>query len=509
MEDSHILEMRGIRKAFPGVQALDGVDLMVKPGEVMALVGENGAGKSTLIKVLAGAHKPDEGEIFINGNLVQITTTRQAQDLGVAVIYQELNLAEQVSVAENIFVGREFRNWMGFIDYNKLYAKAQEWLDALHVHVDPRMEVRKLTIARKQMVEIAKALSLDATIIVMDEPTSSLPSVMDEPDEQNEVEILLNLVTRLRNQGKAIIYISHRMEEIFRIADRITVMRDGKLVGVRKTAESTPDQIVSMMVGRNLEDLYGQPEEHPAGETVLEVRDLQRARCPEKYTFSVRSGEILGVTGLIGSGRTEMARALFGADKITGGEVLVGGRKVRIKSPRDAIQAGIGYLPEDRKMQGLFLKMPISVNMSAANLGGISQGGFLNAREEMLLAEKYIKQLNIRTPSFDQLAKNLSGGNQQKVVLAKWLAVRPKVLIVDEPTRGVDVGAKVEIYALLREMARLGMAVVMISSELPEVLGLSDRVIVMREERLVGELTRAEASEEKIMALATGVAVEV
>lgn len=509
MEDSHILVMRGIRKAFPGVQALDGVDLIVRPGEVMALVGENGAGKSTLIKILAGVYTADEGEIAIGGKPVILTGPRHAQDLGVAVIYQELNLAEHVSVCENIFVGREFRNRLGFIDYPKMYAKASEWLDALHISVDPRTEVRRLSIARKQMVEIAKALSLDASIIVMDEPTSSLPTAMANPNETNEVEVLLSLIQRLRSQGKAIIYISHRMNEIFRIADRITVLRDGKLVGMRETAATTPDEIVSMMVGRNLEDLYGQPDDHNLGETVLEVRNLRCAGKHHTYNFKVRAGEILGVAGLIGSGRTEMLRALFGADKSDGGEILVNNRPVKIRTPNDAIRAGISFLPEDRKMQGLFLQKAVSMNMTAANLNRVSQRGFLSSKREAELSQKYVEQLNIRTPTIVQLAKNLSGGNQQKVVLAKWLSVQPKVLILDEPTRGIDVGAKVEIYTLMRELAREGMAIVMISSELPEVLGMSDRVIVLRERKQVGELPRKAATEEKIMGLATGIAAEV
>jgi ABC-type sugar transport system ATPase subunit len=508
MENSHILVMRGIKKAFPGVQALDGVDLIVKPGEVMALVGENGAGKSTLIKILAGVHLQDEGEIEINHELVSITDPRHSQQLGVAVIYQELNLAEHVSVAENIFVGREFRNRLGFINYPMMYAKTQEWLDTLQINVDPRTEIRRLSIARKQMVEIAKALSLDARIIVMDEPTSSLPSAMTNPNEKNEVEVLLNLIQQLRDQGKAIIYISHRMEEVFRISDRITVLRDGKLVGVRETRQTTPDEVVSMMVGRNLEDLYGEPEDRIPGEKVLEVRGLKRHGESETYDFEVRGGEILGVAGLIGSGRTEMMRALFGADKSDAGEVTVNGRSIQIRTPEDAIRAGIGYLPEDRKLQGLFLKKAISANMTAANLETISRNGFLNARAEKEISKKYVEQLNIRTPSIEQLAKNLSGGNQQKVVLAKWLSVQPKVLILDEPTRGIDVGAKVEIYSLMRELARQGIAVVMISSELPEVLGMSDRIIILREGKLVGELTRGVATEEKIMALATGIAAE-
>lgn len=510
MEDSQVLQMRGIKKAFPGVQALDGVDLEVRSGEVMALVGENGAGKSTLIKILSGAYTADAGEIFIKGQPVKIVDPKHARDLGVSVIYQELNLAEQVSVAENIFAGREIVNRFGFIDYKAMYKNARKWLDELHIkNVDPRDEVRRLSIARKQMVEIAKALSLDSSIIVMDEPTSSLPTATTNPNEVNEVQILLSTIQKLRERGKAVIYISHRMEEIFRISDRITVMRDGHLIGVRKTSETTPKEIISMMVGRNLEDMYGKSGQNKIGQRVLEVRGLNQGKRLKDIGFHVCSGEILGVAGLVGAGRTEMAKAVFGADYRDSGEILMDNKPINIRTPLDAIRVGLGYLPEDRKLQGLFLKMAIRTNISAANIGGISRNGFVQDRAEKDLAQQYVKQLNIRTPSIDQFARNLSGGNQQKVIIAKWLAVQPRVLIVDEPTRGVDVGAKMEIYTLLRKMAEQGVAVVMISSELPEILGMSDRVLVIREGHYAGELDRADATEEKIMAMATGTVMEV
>lgn len=510
MDDSQVLLMRGIKKAFPGVQALDGVDLEVRSGEVMALVGENGAGKSTLIKILSGAYKADEGEIFIKGQLIKIVDPRHARDLGVSVIYQELNLAEQVSVAENIFAGREIVNRFGLIDYSRMYKNAHKWLDALHIkNVDPRDEVRRLSVARKQMVEIAKALSLDSSIIVMDEPTSSLPTATTNPNEVNEVQILLSTIKKLRDRGKAVIYISHRMEEIFRISDRITVMRDGKLIGVRKTSETNPKEIISMMVGRNLEDLYGKPGERTIGNTVLEVRNLNQGKRLKNISLHVRSGEILGVAGLVGAGRTEMAKAVFGADHRDSGEILIDNKPVDIRTPQDAIRAGLGYLPEERKLQGLFLRMAISTNVSAASVSRISRNGFIQDQMERDLAQMYVKQLKIRTPSIDQFARNLSGGNQQKVIIAKWLAVQPKVLIVDEPTRGVDVGAKMEIYSLMRKMASQGVAVVMISSELPEVLGMSDRIMVIREGHFAGELDRVGATEEKIIAMATGTVTEV
>lgn len=509
MEDSPVLQMHGIKKAFPGVQALDGVDFEVCRGEVMALVGENGAGKSTLIKILSGAYTADDGEIYINGQPTKIVDPKHARDLGVSVIYQELNLAEQVSVAENIFAGREIVNRFGLIDYRTMYKKAQMWLDELHIrNVDPRDEIRQLSIARKQMVEIAKALSLDSSIIVMDEPTSSLPSATTDPNELTEVQILLGMIDKMRERGKAIIYISHRLEEVFSISDRITVMRDGNLIGVRKTSETNPNEIISMMVGRNLEDMYGEVGDRTIGKIMLEVRNLNQGKRLQNISFHVRAGEILGVAGLVGAGRSELARAVFGADERDSGEILVDNKPVDIRTPLDAIRVGLGYLPEDRKQAGLFLKMAILTNISAANISRISRNGFINEKKERDLARSYINQLNIRTPSSAQFTKNLSGGNQQKVVIAKWLAVEPRILIVDEPTRGIDVGAKMEIYTLMRKMAAQGVAVVMISSELPEILGMSDRTIVIREGCFAGEIDRAEATEEKIMAMATGTIME-
>lgn len=497
-QPTQILSMLGIKKAFPGVQALDGVDFDLNAGEVMALVGENGAGKSTLIKVLSGAHLADAGEIILNGTPVKITDPKHAIQLGIAVIYQELNLAEKLSVAENIFVGREPRTSRGMVDYGKMWRDTQELLDRLSVPVDPRTEVRNLPVARKQMVEIAKALSLKANIIVMDEPTSSLT--------ENEVEVLLDLIRWLRAQGVSVVYVSHRMDEIFRISDRVTVMRDGKLLGRLVTKDTTTEQIVSLMVGRKLEDFYGHPSENKSGPVMLEVRGLQQKDRLYDVSFQVKAGEILGFAGLVGAGRTEIARAIFGADHKDAGEVLIDGKPTQITSPNQAISAGLGYLPEDRKLQALFLSMAVRPNITAACYKSVSKAGFLDFRKERDISALFIKQLTIRTPSMEQRVKNLSGGNQQKVVLAKWLAVKPKVLILDEPTRGVDVGAKQEIYALMHEMTRQGMAIVMISSELPEILGMSDRILVLREGRVMGQVDRAEANEENIMALATGIA---
>jgi ribose transport system ATP-binding protein len=496
MSDSQALAMWGISKAFPGVQALDGVDFALNAGEVMGLVGENGAGKSTLIKILAGAHLADAGEIVIKGQPVKITSPRHAQALGVAVIYQELNLAEQVSVAENIFVGREFRTRLGLVDFTTMYRQTRVLLDTLHIDIDPRTEVRRLSVARKQMVEIAKALALDASIVVMDEPTSALT--------ENEVEVLLSLIHKLRDRGVAVVYISHRLDEIFRVSDRITVLRDGRLVGVRLTAESNADELVSMMVGRKLEDLYGRVETPRFGDSVFQVHNLYQRGRLHNISFNVRAGEILGLAGLIGAGRTEVARALFGVDRKDSGTVLIENQPVHITSPRQAIDAGLGYLPEDRKLQALFLNLAVRPNIAAASMDRLSRAGFIQFGQERTITQQLVQQLSIRTPTMEQPVRNLSGGNQQKVVIAKWLAVQPKVLILDEPTRGVDVGAKSEIYTLMRQMARRGMAIIMISSELSEILGMSDRIIVLRLGRVAGEINRVEANEEKVMSLATG-----
>ncbi len=499
-QESLALRMRGIGKTFPGVKALDGVDFELRAGEVMALVGENGAGKSTLLKILAGVHRQDEGEISVAGETVEISSPQDSQGLNIAMIHQELNLAEHLSVAENVFVGREPRTRFGLIDFRTMNRETRKvFEESLHTtDIDPQTEVRRLSIAKKQLVEIARALSLEADVIVMDEPTSSL--------SESEVRVLLELVCRLRDNGLAVIYVSHRLEEVFEVGDRVTVLRDGQLVDVKNTEETTPDEIVKMMVGRELEDLYGEAEETQTSETGLEVRDLTLPGASQGMSLQVRAGEIVGLAGLMGAGRTELARAIFGADPVDGGTVLAEGEPVASGSPEKSIKAGIGYVPEDRKLQGLFLGMSVRENVTAASSQHVGRGGFIRFRDDRRLAEEAREQLNIRTASVEQSVRDLSGGNQQKVVLAKWMAVGPKILILDEPTRGVDVGGKAEIYTLIRQMARQGMALIVISSELPEVLGISDRVLVMRQGLLVGELSGSDANEEKVMALATGTA---
>lgn len=498
------LQMRRIGKTFPGVKALDSVDFELRAGEVMALVGENGAGKSTLLKILAGVHQQDEGEISVAGRAVEISDPQDSQRLKIAMIHQELNLAEHLSVAENVFVGREPRTKLGFVDSRSMNRETRKvFEESLHTaDIDPRAEVRQLSIAQKQLVEIARALSLQADIMVMDEPTSSL--------SDSEVRVLLELVGQLRDGGLAVIYVSHRLEEVFEVGDRVTVLRDGQLVGVHSTQETTPDEIVKMMVGRELEDLYGEAAETPSPEGGpeggLEVRDLVLSGTSQGLSLRVRAGEIVGLSGLMGAGRTELARAIFGADPIDGGTVLVEGEEVPGGSPARVIEAGIGYVPEDRKLQGLFLDMSVRKNISAASSQHVGRVGFIRSRDDQRLAEEARDRLKIRAGSVEQSVRDLSGGNQQKVVLAKWMAVGPRVLILDEPTRGVDVGGKAEIYALIRQMAEQGMALMVISSELPEVLGISDRVLVMRGGTLVGELSGSEANEEKVMALAMGTA---
>jgi ribose transport system ATP-binding protein len=491
-----VLQMRGISKQYPGVQALDNVDFEVRAGEVMALVGENGAGKSTLMKILAGAEMRDQGEILLDGKPVHITNPHEAMELGIRIIYQEFNLVPYLSAAENIFLGREPRARVpGFVDFRTMYARAQQLIDELGVQIDVRTPVQYLSVAQQQMVEIAKAISQNARVLAMDEPSATLT--------EHELQNLFRLIRRLKEQGVGIIYISHRLEEIFEIADRVTVLRDGKLVGVRYVAETNRDELIRMMVGREITEQFP-TRKTQRGDVALEVRHLNRKGVLHDISLKVHKGEIVGMAGLVGAGRTELARAIFGADPIDSGEILLEGKPVRIRSPQDAIRLGIGLMTEDRKALGLILSMTVRENNTLANLKALTRLGFVQLRRERQVAEQYVRDLMIRTPSIEQAVKNLSGGNQQKVVLAKWLFTRSKVLIFDEPTRGIDVGAKAEIYQLMNRLAEEGVAILMISSELPEVLGMSDRILVMHQGRIAGELSREEATQERIMHLATG-----
>ena len=485
--------MRGIEKRFPGVHALRGVDLTLARGEVLALLGENGAGKSTLIKILAGAHHPDEGSIAIDGVDTRLRTPQQAQQAGIAVIHQELNLIPALTATENIFLGQEGGRG-GFLSQRSERRAAADLLQRLGLSVALDIPCRLLTVAQQQIVEIAKAMLHDAKIIVMDEPTASLTPI--------ETQQLFRLISELKARGLGIIYISHRLEEIFQIADRITVLRDGANVGESPRTEIDRGGLIEMMVGRKL------TEEYPArqvrlGEVRLEAKGLARGRAVRDVSLSVRRGEVLALTGLVGAGRTETARLIFGADKRSAGQIYLDGKQLHVRGPRDAIAQGIALLPEDRKGQGLVLMHGLRDNFGLPNMSWLSRLGFVLGRLEKRRFGEYVERLRIRTPSQTQAARNLSGGNQQKVVLAKWLARNCEVLIFDEPTRGIDVGARFEIYQLINQLAAEGKAIVMISSDLPEVLGMADRILVMHEGHVTGEITDVRSADQKqIMALA-------
>ena len=490
------LEMRNISKQYPGVKALDDVSLMVGAGEIHALLGENGAGKSTMMKILAGAQSKDQGEILLNGLPVQIDSPQKAMDLGISIIYQEFNLVPYLSAGENIYLGREPRGALpGFVDFKTLYKNAQNVIDSLGVHFDARTPVNQLSVAQQQMVEIAKATSKKSKIIVMDEPSATLTD--------HELKALFDLARKLKSEGVSIVYISHRLEEVFEVCDRATIMRDGRWIATKDVADLTREEIIKLMVGRELKDAIPKVAAK-LGAPALTVKNVNRTGVLHDISFEVRQGEVLGLAGLVGAGRTETARVIFGADPMTSGSIEVLGKKVNVRSPQDAIKHGIGLVTEDRKEQGLVLGMAVRENTTLANLDILAMMGFIRRSEENKVAEKYKNDLSIKTPSIEQIVQNLSGGNQQKVVLAKWLFTGSKVLIFDEPTRGIDVGAKSEIYKLMNELAAQGVAIIMISSELPEILGMSDRILVMHEGRITGEISRAEATQEKIMHLATG-----
>jgi len=494
--DDFVLRMERISKQFPGVQALDDVTFRVARGEIHALVGENGAGKSTLMKILTGAIPCDSGQIILRGQEVEIDSPGRAQQLGISMIHQELALIPYLNIGQNIYLGREPRGRLpGLIAWSQLYSQAQGQLARLNMDLDPLTLVVDLPIAQQQMVEVAKALSFNADIIVMDEPTSALT--------ERETDTLFEVMRTLKAQGVTIIFISHRLEEVFEIADRVTVLRDGRLIGVAPITEVSTDDVVRMMVGRELGEMY--PKQTVARQdVVLRVQGLTRGNELRDVSLELRRGEILGVAGLVGAGRTPQARALFGIDPIERGEIWVDGQAVRINSPRTAIRLGMGFVPEDRKEQGLFLGMAVRENITIGVLDRKSILGFLRFRELDRLAEGYVQQLDIRTPSLRQRVRNLSGGNQQKVVIARWLTLHPKILILDEPTRGIDVGAKAEIHALMNRLAGEGVGIIMISSELPEILGISDRILVMRQGQIVGEFTRQEATQDAIMLCAAG-----
>ncbi|MEO6280267.1 sugar ABC transporter ATP-binding protein [Roseateles sp.] len=486
-----LLSMAGVRKRFDNVVALSGVALDVHGGEVHAICGENGAGKSTLMKILSGVYTPDEGHITIDGEPVRVNGLHHAQALGIVMIHQELNLVPHLTVAENIWLGREpRRGW--FVDSARQRDGARACLQRLGVDIDPDAAVSTLSIAQQQMVEIAKALSMDARLLIMDEPTSSL----GEADAAR----LLAVVNELKRAGVGIVYISHRLDELDHIVDRVTILRDGHYIATRLWADTSIDEIVSLMVGRELNQQFPPATRQPGSEVLLRVRGLRRDGVFGPLDLELRRGEILGFAGLIGAGRTEVARAIFGADPVDAGDVELAGQALSIRSPRDAIRAGIAYVPEDRKTHGLAVKMSVAHNITLANLGSLASGlGFVDAARERSTAERFIQQLSIRTPSPEQIARLLSGGNQQKVVISKWLFREARVIIFDEPTRGIDVGAKYAIYELMDRLAAQGIGVVLISSDLPEVLGMSDRVAVFRQGQLASLLDTRGCTQQDVM----------
>ncbi len=494
----YVLEMQGIVKVFPGVRALDGVNLKVRAGKVHVICGENGAGKSTLMKTINGTYVADEGKMFYKGAEIGKHTVQDTIKMGIAMIYQELNPVLDMSIAENIYLGREPMKGM-FVDYGKLFSDTQSLLDRLDIPYNAHQKMKELSIAGHQLIEIAKAISMNASVIIMDEPSSAIG------DE--EIEVLFKQIFALREQGVAILYITHKMDEIFRIADEITIIRDGKWIESGPASDYDPNRLVARMVGREITNVFPKDLEVPIGDVVLEVKNLTQSKEDggrfEDISFQLRQGEILGFAGLVGAGRSEVMRAIFGLDPITSGEIYINGQKVNIRSTGDAIKAGIAMVNEDRKGYGLVLERDIHENISLVNLNKFIKGGFVDDKAIEEEAAKYVDMLQIKIANTGVKAGTLSGGNQQKVVLAKWLMGNVRVMILDEPTRGIDVGAKSEIHRLMCSFAKQGMAVIMISSELPEVLGMSDRVVVMQEGRINGILDRAEATQESIMTLAT------
>ncbi|MDA8424573.1 MAG: sugar ABC transporter ATP-binding protein [Treponema sp.] len=499
MDGTTMLRLEGITKVFPGVKALSSVSLAIGKGEIHAIVGENGAGKSTLMNILSGVFPPDSGRIIFDGKDVHLKDPREAQGLGISMIHQELSLAPHLSVMENVFIGRLKRNALGFVDYGKMRKMCIDSLACLGIEsIPPDTKVGSLSVSQRQLVEIAKALSFDAKVLVMDEPTSSLTLA--------ETEMLLAVMRSLKASGVSVLFISHRLEEVFEVSDRITVLRDGCLVKSMDRSEATVNEVVSLMVGREFERVFARAyrEYSPAEKPVLEVRGLtSREKKLKDISFKMYRGEILALTGLVGSGRTELLQSLFGLDKIDSGAILVDGVERSIADPHDAIALGIGLVPEGRKDQGLFLEMSVKENISMAHLPSMSRHLFLNMQQERKATQTYVDNLNIKTPGMNQRVKFLSGGNQQKAIIARWLMNNPRILFLDEPTHGVDIGAKSEIYRIVDGLAQKGMSVLFVSSELPEVLTLADRILVMHAGSIVKELARDAADQEEIMRYAT------
>ncbi|HNP86969.1 MAG: sugar ABC transporter ATP-binding protein [Chloroflexi bacterium SZAS-1] len=488
-----LFEMKGIGKTFPGVKALEGVNLTVREGQVHALLGENGAGKSTLIKILSGAYTKDEGQIFLEGKPVEIRNPQDAEAFGISTIYQEFNLARNLTVAENIFLGHLPRKGLS-IDWAHVKQRSREILDMLGVTFSVDTPTSSLSVAEQQLVEIAKSLNRKTRLLIMDEPSAVL--------SEKDLEKLYEVVRSLQARGIGIIYITHRMKEIFLLADEVTVLKDGRYVDTRSIANVTMDELVKLMIGRELKDVY--PKRDPApGDMLLEVKNVSRSKLVHDVSFNLRAGEIVGFAGITGSGRTELVRSIFGADPYSG-EMRIAGKPYKPHSPADAIKHGIALVTEDRKAQGLLLKLNVTINTTISGLKQLSRYGVIQLAKELVLVKKFIQELRIKTPGPEFIVVNMSGGNQQKVVLARWLSIGTRIFIMDEPTRGIDIGSKSEIYQIMDDLTKQGVGIIMISSELPEVLGMSDRIMVMREGTIVKELSRAEASEETVMNYAVG-----
>lgn len=496
----YVLEMKDICKSFPGVKVLENVNLQIKPGEVHALMGENGAGKSTLMKILMGIYKADKGSIVLQGQETVIHGPKDAMGKGISMIHQELNTLLDMEVAENVFVGREILkkgfSKMKIVDLDKMRDETARYFREMSIDIDPRAKMRTLSVAEMQLVEIVKAISLNSKIIVMDEPTSAIT--------EKEAQVLFAQIDRLKKQGVAIIYISHKMDEIFRISDTITVLRDGQWIGTKPASELDDNSLIKMMVGRELTDIYPK-EPAPIGDVILKVKDLSRGKKVKNVSLTLRRGEVLGIAGLVGAGRSELVETIFGLYPKTGGEIFLNGKKTDIKNPKEAIKNKIALITEDRKLTGLNLIASVKENISIVSLSKMSKNGIIDKKRENEVAEKYIKELKIKTPNGNAIVGNLSGGNQQKVVLAKWLLDEPEIIIFDEPTRGIDIGAKRDIYLLINELAKEGKAVIVISSEMAEVMGISDRIVVMCEGELKGEVQRDEFSQELIMSYASNI----
>ena len=492
-----LLEMKNIVKTFPGVQALKGVELKVEAGEILALMGENGAGKSTLMKCLIGIHPPTAGEIYFDGKKIDIQNTNQAIHAGIAMIHQELNPVESRPIMENLWLGREPKNKFGLVDHKKMYEMSKEVLEKIELKEDPRIEMKNLSVAKVQMIEIAKAISYDAKLIIMDEPTSALTN--------KEVDQLFKIMRKLKEDGKSLIYISHKLDEVYEITDRITVFRDGQYIGTENTKDLSVDKLINMMVGRDVDEMFPKVK-CEIGDVKLEVKNLSAGDTFKDVSFTVRKGEIFGIAGLVGAGRTEVIEAIFGIRHLTAGEIYIEGNKVKISNSRDAIRNKMALLTEDRRSDGIFPMLTILSNMTTSNIKKyVSKLGLLNGKKMTEDGDKFIGALSIKTPSLLQQMQNLSGGNQQKVLVARWLLTEPDILFLDEPTRGIDVGAKAEIHKIVSSLASEGKSIIMVSSELPEVMGMSDRIMVMHEGKMTGILENTkELTQAEIMRYATG-----